>query len=216
VAETIVMANRSYLCCSDLNRTYPSFRNPAFDAKVNILANGPYCVPMLWLCLFSEHDLRKDRLFVDGKHYEEPAPVTTREEALAYLPEAVPRLEAGLGLPKGSLREHGDCMAEMVGTAAGKYVALDLAEIAYTNYPDAFYDKLTQALRFLGGMPVNRPLEALLLESDFDVGRRIYPPRSIEKVSGLSEEDWRNFNCLLGQGYIRPVPWELPVSSGHE
>jgi hypothetical protein len=202
------MSNVAYLCCSDLERTYPSFQNPAYEPDEHTLAVGVYCVPMLWLCAFRTVDLRTDTFEVGGTTITEPAPLTTRQDALGRLSESVPRLESALGLAAGALAEYGACVHELLTSAVGKYVTIELQEIAYLSKPDVFYADVARALRVLAGDEIAGAGDAVLLGSDFDVKRQIHAPRTFFTLNGLEEGDYRNFECLLGASHERAVPWE--------
>ena len=61
------MANRSYLATTDNDTIYPSAAESNYDPDAQTVAQGVYCVPLLWLGLFRPPDMRTQDFNIDGE-----------------------------------------------------------------------------------------------------------------------------------------------------
>ena len=69
------MSNRAYLCATDLDTIYPSFVDRRYDSQDQTIANDVQALPLLWLALFREEDLRRETLKADGQSIPAFAPI---------------------------------------------------------------------------------------------------------------------------------------------
>jgi len=100
------MSNRSYLAASNADTIYPSFAQKGYNAPEQLIATDVENLPLLWLALFREADLRRKVFKVQGQEVPAFAPVCSKEKALQQLEQAVPYLSKIF--PKlGSLKEYG-------------------------------------------------------------------------------------------------------------
>lgn len=217
------MSNYSYLTCCDLDRIYPSVQNADYAVVEHTIAAGAYCVPMLWLCLFEPGDLQSHKFEENGESMQATAPLAARQTAIARLAQSVPRLEAGLGLAAGSLASYGDALRDTLAGATGQYVSIEWEEIAAMSDPKQFIADATVALRHLAGEKVGgggggwRKLfgggdkvdvrKALLLGSDFAARGTVPSAKDYFEAVGDDKQKARDFECLLGAAWERPVGW---------
>jgi len=125
------MANRSYLVCCDFPDTCPAFRCPDIDPSRHVLGEAAYYIPLLWLAMFRRDDLRVSSV-VDprGKQFTDISPITTVDTARQQLSAAVPTLNH-LFRKHGCLEGYVDAFQRLFNQPPGKYVTLELLEIAH-------------------------------------------------------------------------------------
>lgn len=203
------MANRAYLCCTNLDHTYPSVRNARYREDVHTLASARDRIPLLWLALFAPGNLRTDELASsDGETARPLAPVAPRREALTRLVGAASRIEKAF--PKiGPLDAHVEPFRRMLQSARGKFLTVELDEIrALSSSGRAFDDRLRKALSYLAGGPVRGIAPALCALSGVEPARRLVPPKELFARARPTKADL--FACLsvVGTSHIRDVPWE--------
>jgi hypothetical protein len=204
------MGNTAYLCCSNFERTYPSFDNPKFRPEVHTLAGARQCVPLLWLALFRPDDLRTDVLLSeDGDDLGDAAPFARTSEALARLDAGVARLEKALpGI--GPLAGHAELFREVFRKTRGKYVTIELEEIAWLARSRRGFDsQLRRSLAYLAGAQVRGARAALRALSGVDPKRRLVPPHELFARRRATKADLVACMTAVGTSFIREVPWEV-------
>lgn len=201
------MANLSYLCRSDVRRTSPGL-HPRYRAEDSTIAGGRWSIPLVWLALFRVEDLRTDRHVVDDEELVERAPVVSARTALARLAAGVARLEA-LFPRAGSLAGHRDALAAAIGGAKGRYLTIDLHEIAVLWSRRADFDAaLARALRYVGGEAVPGARATVLQLSQLHAGRPFPPASGLYDRPRVLRADAENLARLLGGEVVRPLAWE--------
>jgi hypothetical protein len=206
------MSNCSYLCVSDVDTIYPNLGDPNYDCKVQTVAYDVYCVPLLWLALFRPADVRSKVFQVDGQPVTGTAPVVRKTVAFKQLTRALTALNR-LFRVEGPLDGYAEMLRAAVADAPGKFVTIELEEIAGIWTPDAkdFYRQLARAL---GRLELRRALMAdrqrLLWISQLRPGKRFPSARCFLDGHQVTDDDCVNHCRLLGTAMIRPVPW-LPA-----
>jgi len=141
------MANRAYLAVSNLDSLYPSLAEPGYNPARQVVATQAASIPLLWLALFREGDLRRQVPRADGEEIHALAPLCPREKALGQLREGVGHLERILpGL--GPLGQYGAMFGRALEAVDFEYVTVELGEIAGLYPKEHRFDEiLTLALR---------------------------------------------------------------------
>lgn len=198
------MSNTSYLVCSDFPRTYPSAQFAKFDAEKHTVACGVECVPLLWLALFRAEDLRTDKIKdASGNLIQEPAPVVARTKALRRLENAAELFDAAFAKKHGSVAEYLDLLMEALSEYRGKYLTIELQEIAYlmAKKPAKYYEEFAAALKTLDGGSAADMRKSLLKIAGLDANDSF-------AVNGNSSKSEVLLSRLLGASHFAPVPWE--------
>jgi hypothetical protein len=164
---------------------------------------------VLWLALFDLHDLRTDVLpSDDGEDVRECAPLTRKVDALARFEGAVARIEKAY--PRiGTLRAHAAPLRSMLNSARGRFVTIELDEIAWLARSRSGFDKrLSRALEYLSGSDIPRISRTLTSLSGVDPSRPLIPPTELFARSRPLKADL--FQCMrvVGTSFLRDVPWE--------
>ena len=144
------MSYRSYLAASNADTIYPSFAQKGYNAPEQLIATDVENLPLLWLALFRESDLRRKVFKVQGEEVPAFAPVCSKEKALQQLDQAVPYLTKIF--PKlEPLKEYGAMFRSAIEPLPYKFVSIELEEIAGL-YPKEhrFEEILTLGLRGFG------------------------------------------------------------------
>lgn len=141
------MSNRSYLAASDADTIYPSFVQQDYDAERQLIATDVEALPLLWLALFREGDLRREVFKVQGQEVPAFAPVCLKEQSLRQLDQAVPYLEKILPQFTG-LAEYAAMLRAAIEPLPYRFLSIELEEIA-GQYPaeHRFEELLTLGLR---------------------------------------------------------------------
>lgn len=141
------MSNRSYLAASNKDTIYPSFAQKGYNAPEQLIANDVENLPLLWLALFREADLRRKVFKVEGDEIPVFAPICSKEKALQQLEQAIPYL-ARIFPKLGSMKEYGAMFRSAIEPLPYKFVSIELEEIAGL-YPreHRFDEVLTLGLR---------------------------------------------------------------------
>lgn len=141
------MAFRAYLAMSNLDTIYPSFVDEGYDSDEQTVVTCVDQLPLLWLALFREDDLRRQTFDVDGEATPAFAPVCSKQKALAQLAAALPRLERAL--PElGPLGDYVAMFRAAIEPMPYEYVTIELEEVASMRPEEHRYDELlTLALR---------------------------------------------------------------------
>lgn len=141
------MSNRSYLAASDTDTIYPSFVQKDYNAEQQLIATDVEALPLMWLALFREDDLRREVFKVQGEDVPAFAPVCEKEKALRQLDQAVPYL-AKLFPQFAGIDEYAKMLRAAIEPLPYRYVSIELEEIAGL-YPQEhrFEELLTLGLR---------------------------------------------------------------------
>jgi len=123
------MSNRSYFAASDADTIYPSFAQKGYDAEKQLIATDVEALPLLWLALFREGDLRRKVFKVQGEKVPAFAPVCPKDRALQQLDQAVPYLSTIF--PKlERLAEYASMFRSAIEPLPYRFVSIELEEIA--------------------------------------------------------------------------------------
>ncbi len=141
------MSNRSYLAASDADTIYPSFVQRDYNAEQQLIATDVEALPLLWLALFREGDLRREVFKVQGQEVPAFAPVCPQEQALHQLDQAVPYL-AKIFPQFVGLAEYAAMLRAAIEPLPYRFVSIELEEIT-GQYPaeHRFEELLTLGLR---------------------------------------------------------------------
>lgn len=210
------MANRSYLCATDLATTYPSFVDKNYDSADQTIACDVWCVPLLWQALFRPADIVRKIFVVDGDEIATEAPLAKRTTAIEQLREAAPYFTE-LFAAEGGIDEYAVFLIEALESVPHQYVTIELQEIAcLTNPEQAFYDSFRAASAAIG---TDYSAAAKSRFSDIAAFRdlkRIPPARLLlVEPQGFepTDDDFWNHCRICGAGASeagigRAVPWE--------
>lgn len=203
------MSNASYLVCSDFPRTYPSAQFATFDAEKHTIACGVECVPLLWLTLFRAEDLRTDKIKdADGNVIQEPAPVVARTKALRRLEETTELIDAACAKKHGSIESHRDALLKALSKYRGKYLTIELQEIAYlASKPAKYYEQFAAALESLAGGAPAEMRKRLFKIAELDLSVSF-------ELNGNTSKSELVLGRLLGASHLNPVPWESVTNAG--
>jgi hypothetical protein len=206
------MANRSYLFVGDHDGINPGWRAGVPGLEQQVLAEDVYCVPLLWLAMFRPADLvtatfpPDDPDDDDEGPIEATAPLAPKERALAQLDAALPALHEIFD-GAGRLDDHAALMRQGVESMPGRFVTIELYEIAVLIDEETYYRDLRAAL---GGLdrPGTADRARLTDLAQLREGRPFPPARLVLDGLDAPDDDWWNHSRLLGASYLRPVPWE--------
>jgi hypothetical protein len=198
------MSNRAYLTACEHERIYPWFGDLAFDRDREVLLACDGCVPLLWMCLFAESDLRAHAFTVRGHTLDKVAPLAERVTAIARLRARKPLLSAWF-TRNGGLDAFVDLLATHLEAQPGKFVSIELDEIEALNAEYDMVDVVRTALERLDAeqetcLDLLVPLSTLLEDRPF------LPPGEVAR-SGAREDTWNVFR-LIGGGWVLETPWD--------
>jgi hypothetical protein len=137
----ISMSNRAYLCGTDLDTIYPAFADEHYDSDKQTIANDVEAIPLLWLALFREDDLRRETFDVDGDEVPAFAPVCKSSQALEQLSAALPHLNR-LFRAEGPFDEYLAMLRQGIVQAGYQYLTIELEEISALYPPEHKFDEL--------------------------------------------------------------------------
>lgn len=136
-----VMSNRAYLASSDVESIYPSAVQEDYDPAQQLICSSIGCVPLLWLTLFRESDLKRTNFEIHGEKIEAFAPIALRDQAIGRLNETVPYL--GKILPwLGSLRDHAAMLRKAIAAVPNRFISIEIEEIAGLYPPEHRFEEL--------------------------------------------------------------------------
>jgi len=200
------VSNRCYLTCTDSTQIYPAAGDlPDFDPEVHTVLSSAGCVPLLWLCLFSERDLQGRKIAIEA---EEPiqaeAPIALRSSALALL-EGRRDFLCELFADNGGLTHHLDMFSSRLSAYPGSYLSIEYDEIGWLYAaPEEFAALVRLTLAQLdAGSPSAK--EGLVELSTLMIERRFV---TLDEAPNADQEDAWNYFRILGEGYIRNAPWD--------
>jgi len=130
---------------------------------------------------------------------------------LAQLDAALPALHRLFG-DEGRLDEHVALLRQGVAEAPGRFVTIELEEIAVMHSStEEYYAMLRDALASLDEpTDVTADRERLVGLAQLRPGRPFPPARLVLDGLDAPDDDWWNHSRLLGTRYLRAVPWEPP------
>jgi hypothetical protein len=207
------MSNCSYLCYWKDKTLYPNLCK-GYDANINTLAIGSETVPLLWLSLFNKNDWHTRNFTVDGEVILAQGPITTIESALDNLNNAknclIPMLSEN-GLTEEPFR----CLYEYIKPHKGNYITIESEEIALMDTDEDKYYRNMQTL--IKGFSLGKDMltnpnfsqfkELLIKFLEFEKPLMFYPLHEYIDNTNLNENDFRNFEVLIGSELYRSVPW---------
>lgn len=216
------MANRSFLCCSDVKSIYPSFVDADYDAGEQTIASDVDTIPALWFAMFRPPDMKQKTFNVDGDRVKGIAPLTTRKKAFQQLKEALPLFNEAFR-EEGPLNEHFRLMSQALREASGKFITVESEEVSEIfQSEDEFYRQFRQTLRAIDQGDASQLRKLLTDLSQLRLGRRLligkrhtFPSARmyLDQLEYSRSEQW-NFTRLMGAGRLgsmglgRDVPWE--------
>ncbi len=207
------MSNRSYLCGTNLETTYPSFVDPNFDATEHTIACDVYCVPLLWTALFRPADIVTKTFTIESDEITTEAPLVARTTAIRQLQEAVPYFNK-LFEEEGSLTEYADFLQQALEAIDDQFVTIELQEIACLSESEQeYYDEFRRALAGIGTDYSAEAKQRLVDIAQFQEMEKFPPARlHLDDLEGEEYDYWNHCRiCGAGEngaGMGRPVPWE--------
>lgn len=213
------MSNRSYLCGTNLQETYPSFVDPDYDPDEQTLACDVYCVPLLWLGMFRPADIVAKTFTVPTDEEDETvevpteAPLVERAKAIAQLKESLAYFNK-LFAKEGSLDDYHTFLLEVLETADYQYVTIELQEVAaLEDSEQEFYDTFRAALAGIGNDFSPEAKQRLVDIAQFQDLEKFPPARMLLDDLEAEDEDYWNHCRVCGagenvSGLGRAVPWE--------
>jgi hypothetical protein len=201
------MANRSYLAATDNDTIYPSAAESDYDPDAQTIAQGVYCVPLLWLGLFRPSDMRIQDFNINGDTVTGVAPVSDVERAVAQLRQSAAKYDQMF--PGGHFADYCNLLADAVTSIGRKYVTIEMEEIACMADPDQFYDDCRLALRSLAGdEPIADGRDKLIAISEINSKANIPFARCLLDDVDVSDDEMDTHSRIIGCAWIRAVPWE--------
>ncbi len=202
------MANRSYLSVTNTDTIYPSTAEADFTPEEQTVAQGVYCVPVLWFALFRPTDIRSQVFDVQGDKVTGIAPISDVAVALSQLKAAIPSLNE-MFKRQGKFDGYADLLSQAIQSTGRKYVTIESEEIACMGDPDEFYDDFKTALNAINNaesLAVGQ--ERLLKLSEIPANVRFPSANCIIENHKVSDEEMDAHSRLIGCAWIRKVPWE--------
>jgi hypothetical protein len=202
------MSNRSYLTVSNRDFIYPSTTDTSFDSEEQVVAQGVYCVPLLWLALFRADNLRTETLTVDEEEVQVIAPIVAVDIACSQLEAAMPLLSQMFST-QHSLPDYVRLLSEAIRSTGLRFVTLESEEIACLGDPESFYSYLRYALAvFSGTAPVPVGRKALLNLSELDANVPFPHATCLKEGLPVTHAQIEAVTRIVGTSWLRPVPWE--------
>lgn len=210
------MSERSYLVSSDLDTLHPSFVQDDFEPEKQTICTDLESVPLTWLALFREGNIRRTKFEIEGEKIEVEAPIVERTKGLEQLEAALPYFNK-MFQQEGQLDSHFAQLKQALSTLPYRFVTIELVEIAMM-YDDEqwYYDEFRAALHAIGGKIKPDDRERILGITNLRDG--VSWPKAtmyLDRVEFGPEDQW-NLSRLLGVGQYgsfgwgRIVPWETP------
>lgn len=209
------MSSRCYLATSNLDTIYPSFVEEKYDAAEQTLCTDVDSIPLLWMGLFREENIRRETFEVEGTSVTVEAPVVEREKGLQQLRSSLYFFNK-MFARDGQLDDFVAMLIKAVSGVSSKYITLEMQEIALMFDDDQwFYDEFRKALKSIAKKRTSADDKermygiTQLREGDPFPSARMY----LDKKEFSPEDQW-NFTRLIGAGRFgsfgwgREVPWE--------
>jgi len=226
------MNNSSFLSCTDHDRIYPGLGDLEFDVARDQALRSSGCIPLLWLALYSENDLRTATLRVPPSDTptillsEQPngqvssaeldfppgesstttatAPLVERELGLVRL-KAREAFFEDLFADNGGLANHFLLFREHLARYGKRYLALDCQEVSWLYAEKGFEELLLAALSGLDRLDPACKIPLVTLSTVLD---RPFVPAAILDPDSHEPEDRFNLFRLLGENVSTGTPWD--------
>jgi hypothetical protein len=202
------MANRSYLVVTNRNTIYPNVADADFSPEQQTVAQGLYCVPILWFGLFRPGNMRSQVFHADGEDVTGIAPISDIWSALARLRTVLPDLNK-MFQTHGTLDDYVALLIDAIHSTGYTYVTIESDEIACMGDPDTFYENVKESLAAIHGkLPLAVGRTKLLGISEIPAEAKF--PRASCIVDGgeVSDEAIDVHSRIIGCKWLRNVPWE--------
>ena len=203
------MPNRCYLSSSEHCGVYPSFSAPDFDVKNQWIVCGAGCLPLVWIPMFSTSDLVTETFTKDGKTFDETAPLVERTTGIERLLSRRDLLNA-IFKKNGGLDHHIDTFTDHLKSLKSSYVTVELQEIAWLYNDGEFQELLRNCLAGLESRNTKVGKKLVQLSTVMlgnIVRRRQFITLSDAEKGAYEQEDMWNYFRIMGESYIRDVPW---------
>lgn len=188
------MSNYSYLCATDIETTYPSFVEPAYDSEDQTIACDVWCVPLLWMGLFRPNDIVQRTFDADDEKVYTEAPLVTRSVAISQLEQSLSYFNQ-LFANEGPLDEYCELLKQAVSAVPNKYITIEMQEIACLSDEQEFYDTFRAALGAINNETSQDAKQRLLDIAQIRTGQPFPPARlHLDDLDG-EEDDLPNFWC---------------------
>jgi ankyrin repeat protein len=202
------MSNTAYLCCNHFPDIYPNAQAKGYKPQQQTVACAVEHVPLLWMALFRKSDLQTAKIETDDGVIIATAPVTSLEQGLKQLAAAATRLEEVFS-KNGPLHTHAALLEKALRGSGGKYVTIELDEIAaLASSRKAFDQQLRDALQSLASGSTTDSKKRLVKLTHVDARRPFIAPAELMAQKKPTTADLANLECLLGTAHFRDVPWE--------
>jgi len=193
-----------HLFSTDFDGIYPGQQYEDFKDTEHIVLLSGECIPLLWLFMFEEQDIRTASLTCrDQSVAEFLAPVVSRHVALDRLSDKA-RFMDELFQSEGGLAHHRQLFSDYLSKCSGKHCTIDLEELEVFYGQRQIRALLFEALAFLQEKSplAKTPLKELAT---------IIPNRRFmtleDAAHGCEDEDWWNYFRIMGGSYCHEVPW---------
>ncbi len=205
------MANRSYLCCSDVERIYPGFENPDFDPHEQILACGIYVLPALWLPLFRLGDWREEKFHAAATNTLGSAPLVSRQQSFDNLDSALPAIQR-IFEGRDDMAAYVSLMEQCLDQASGQFLTIEMEEIAllWELGEESFYSAVKQVLKYIEdgeGDPANMRRICFSLSS-LESAQDLPLADKVLECLPISAAEEQSLSRLMGSSLHQAVPWE--------
>jgi hypothetical protein len=198
------MTNRCYLSCSNSTEIYPSFSDAGFNVETQWIDQGAGCLPLIWLPLFTDKDLVTTEFNVDGERFFETAPIVERIAGINNLNQCRSFINE-LFSNNGGLNHHIDLFASFLQGLEGKYLTIELQEIGWLYGKAEFDVILRRCLELIRARDVGAKEELVELSTVL-VDRMFLKLEQLDYDKCEAEDRW-NFHRIMGEQYIREIPW---------
>lgn len=141
------MGNHALLTCTNYRGIYPIQRDSRALPDRDVLACDQGFVPLLWLALFREEDLKRARI-PEVPAAASMAPVAPVRKAVAQLLGGSPALES-LFPYLGTVSSCARALGDYVASHGGSHASIEWYEVALLHDPKEFEGWVRRALRFL-------------------------------------------------------------------
>ena len=210
------MPNRCYLTVTDIDTLYPSFMEETFDPTQSTVCTDVESIPLVWMALFREKNIRRQTFDIEGEQIIVEAPIIERAKALTNLDGALKYFNRVFE-SEGKLDEFFEQMKLALQAVPNQFVTIEMQEVVMLFDDEQwFFDEFRKALKGIGTTPTTAHRERLIgitqLRDDMPFpSARMY----LDKLPFGPDDQW-NFTRLIGAGQFgsdgwgRPVPWETP------
>lgn len=154
--------------------------------------------------MFTDDDLVTKEFTAEGQTFTETAPIVSRTAGVERLLSQRAFLN-DLFRDNGSLDHHIDMFSEYIKSVDGEYATIELQEISWLYEDGEFQPLLRGCLKDLADQSSKAKDAHITLSTVID-GRRFLTLQDAED-GNYEEEDMWNYFRIMGEPYIREVPW---------